>query len=324
MITIGNNVRIEINGVPYISDFDDDEEIANLPIEDGVTIGDNTVIRTKKLHIGYGTTIEENCKIFCAESFDVGDNCFIGHDSKILVPQFKCGDYVELHNHLFCNGECPCIIGSNVWIGQNDILNARALLVIGNGVGIGTYSSVWTHGMHGELLEGCTVYKVAPTEIEDDAWIVGSFNVIATGLRIGKKSIILSGSQVTKNVPANTVWGGNPAVDITAKMKNPPYKEMTLDSKFEMMGQFVEEFYEMCPKFKDKVGFVRVLDEKALSDMRAENIKIAITLSNTVGKPDDITVFDLSTKTYNKTRSAIEIAFIKSLLYEKARFLPCQ
>lgn len=322
MIKIGINVRIEIEGCPpFISEFDGDD-IGNLPIEDNVAIGDNTIIRTKNLHIGYGSVIEENCKILCKDSFDIGDNCFIGHDSKILVPTFKCGDYVELHNHLFCNGECPCIIGYNVWIGQNDILNARAPLTIGNGVGIGTYSSIWTHGMHGELLEGCTIYKVAPTVIEDDVWIVGSFNVIATGLTIGKKTIILSGSQVTKNILANAygaVWGGNPAVDITLKLKNPPYKEITLDEKYEMMKKFAEEFDVMYPEYQGEIQFI---PELTSNEVLESTSKIIITKHSSVNYDLFRTVFDLSTKTYTKQRTPIEIAFIKSLLYERARFLP--
>lgn len=301
-------------------------EAKNIEIEDNVTIGDNTVIRTKNLHIGYGTTIEENCKILCKDNFDVGDNCFIGHDSKILVPVFKCYDYVELHNHLFCNGEKPCKLGYNVWIGQNCVLNARSPLTIGNGVGIGVYSSVWTHVMHGELLEGCTLYKVVPTIIEDDVWIVGSYNVIAGGLTIGKKCVILSGSQVTKNVPSNTIWGGNPAVDITAKMKNPPYKEITLDEKYEMMKKFVEEFYEICPEYKGQIQFIPELTSENISTLLTS--KIVITKRSTVHLwvvfNSLKTVFELSTKTYNKQLTPIEIAFIKSLLYEKARFLPCQ
>jgi len=322
MIKIGQNVRIEIEGyAPYVSDFDDEKEIGYLPLEDNVTIGDNTIIRTKDLHIGYGTVIEENCKIFCKEKFDIGDNCFIGHDTKILVPTFECGDYVELHNHLFCNGEHPCKLGYNIWIGQNCILNARAPLTIGNGVGIGTYSCVWTHGMHGELLEGCTVYKVAPTVIEEDAWIVGSFNVIATGLTIGKRCIILSGSQVTKNVPPETVWGGDPAVDITAKLKNKPYRPITIQEKYEMMGKFVEEFYEIYPQYRGQVAFIPEVDFD--TDV-SKDVHIVIAKNNLASDEPrpDLTVFDLTTKRYNKQLTEIEIAFIKFLLYEKARFLP--
>jgi len=323
MRSIGSNVRIEIEGLPpYISDFDGDT-LDKLIIEDDVTIGDNVTIKTKNLHIGYGSTIESNTKISC-ESFEMGDNSFIGHDSKIIAKHFKCGDYVELHNHLFCNGDSTIEIGSNVWIGQNCILNARAPLKIGNGVGIGTYSCIWTHGMHGELLEGCTLYKVEPTIIEDDVWIVGSFNVIAGGLTIGEKAIILSGSQVTKNIPPRHVWAGIPATDITSKMKQPPYKNVSLDEKYEMMKNWTVEFIMLHPEYRNKITFITELtSENLTSNPQAE---IIVTKHSTVPSwivfNSNKTVFELDTKKYTKKLTQIEIDYIKFLLYEKARFLP--
>lgn len=114
-------------------------------VEDNVIIGDNTMISAKNIYIGFGTRIEENCKIVLSgenSKFSVGDNCFIGNNSRIIVPIFEDGDYVTLHNHLFINGVKPCIIGRNVWVGQNCILNAYDKLTIGDGVGIGTYNCV--------------------------------------------------------------------------------------------------------------------------------------------------------------------------------------
>jgi acetyltransferase-like isoleucine patch superfamily enzyme len=116
-----------------------------------------------------------------------------------------------LHNHLLVNGYKPCNLGHNVWIRQNCILNSTDRLTIGNGVGIGTYSCVWTHGFFGELIGGCTIFKIAPVLIEDDVWLIGSFNVISPGITIGKRSVILTGSVVTKDVPPYACVAGNPA-----------------------------------------------------------------------------------------------------------------
>lgn len=41
-------------------------------------------------------------------------------------------------------------------------------------------------------------------------WIGGN-GVILPGITIGKNSIVASGAVVTKNVPQNTIVGGNPA-----------------------------------------------------------------------------------------------------------------
>jgi acetyltransferase-like isoleucine patch superfamily enzyme len=308
----------------------------DIRIGDNASVGNGTTIIGQKISIGFGTTIEENCRIRKVtgemNELSLGDNCFVGHDSKIAVPVFKTGDYVSLNNHLFANGIKPCIIGHNVWIGQNCILNSRDDLTIGNGVGIGTYSCVWTHGAHGELLEGCTIFKVAPVIIEDDVWIVGSYNVISPGVKLGKKSVILTGSVVTKDVAPCSCVGGNPARDLTDKLK--PYKELTIDEKYAMMRRFMEEFVSSKKglmkikngwrvgegKNKYEIIFLGRVDNKSLPK---DSLRIIFTKKNmTTGKHRSTTIFDLSTKTYTKRRTLAEIAVIKSLLYAKARFIP--
>ena len=46
--------------------------------------------------------------------------------------------------------------------------------------------------------------------IEDDVWI-GTKSILTAGVKIEKGSIIAAGSVVTKDVPAYTIVGGNPA-----------------------------------------------------------------------------------------------------------------
>ena len=49
-----------------------------------------------------------------------------------------------------------------------------------------------------------------PVIIEDDCFI-GMGSIIVMGVRIGKGSIVAAGAVVTKDVPPNSVVGGNPA-----------------------------------------------------------------------------------------------------------------
>ena len=306
-------------------------------LEDNVEIGSNVTLSATEIHVGFGTRIEDNCRIALSgenSAFSVGDNCLIGHDSKIIVPMFTTGDYVTLHNHLFVNGIKPCTIGHNVWVGQNCILNARDTLTIGNGVGIGTYSCVWTHGGHGELLEGCRILKIAPVVIEDDAWIVGSFNVISPGVRVGEKAVILTGSVVTKNVAPRSCVAGNPARDITDKVQ--PYEAVTLERKYEMMKTFIKEHVDTFDRRnvdqlengwritdgndKYEIIFLEKAQDNALDD---KVIRVVFTKENaTVRRYNNVSIFDLSNKIYTKKRTRPEIAVIRSLLYSKARFVP--
>ena len=309
----------------------------NIFIGNDVIIGDNTNICVNNIYIGFHSKIEKNCKIISSggngELF-IGDNSMIGHDSNIVLPVLKIGDYVKLNNHLLANGYNPCIIGSNVWIGQNCILNATEMLTIGNGVGIGAYNSIWTHGSHGELLDGCNLFKKAPVIIEEDAWLLGSYNVVYPGVTIGKRSVIFTGSIITKNVSPNSCVGGNPAKDIN--MKTPMYKELTIAEKYKMMKEFMNEFVDTYyKKYSDKLEngwrikrgnqiyeiiFLQKTDDKSI---KGDYSKIIFTKKNIATKNSNkLTIFDIAAKRYTKRRTEVEIEIMNFLLYSKARFYP--
>lgn len=55
--------------------------------------------------------------------------------------------------------------------------------------------------------------KRLPVYIGDNVFI-GMDSIILKGVTIGNNSIIAAGSVVTKSIPANEIWGGNPAVFI--------------------------------------------------------------------------------------------------------------
>lgn len=50
----------------------------------------------------------------------------------------------------------------------------------------------------------------APIVLEDNVWI-GMNSIVLKGIAIGENSIVAAGSVVTKNLPANGLYGGNPA-----------------------------------------------------------------------------------------------------------------
>lgn len=54
------------------------------------------------------------------------------------------------------------------------------------------------------------VLEAAPILIKRNAWI-GANAVILPGITVGENAVVAGGAVVTKNVPANTVVGGNPA-----------------------------------------------------------------------------------------------------------------
>jgi acetyltransferase-like isoleucine patch superfamily enzyme len=58
---------------------------------------------------------------------------------------------------------------------------------------------------------GAAQISTAPVHIADNVWI-GMNAVILKGVTIGENSVVAAGAIVSKNVPANVIVAGNPAI----------------------------------------------------------------------------------------------------------------
>jgi acetyltransferase-like isoleucine patch superfamily enzyme len=320
-VTVGANVRVTADHIRLGRDvvIGSNVEIraTSFVLGDGVRIGDGVVIDVDDIAIGWGTTIEQHCRIAAmsgrAQYVRIGEQSLLAHDSKLLVPRAAIGDYTTIHNHNLLNGYAPMILGHNNWIGQNCILNSEAPLTIGNHVGIGAYSCVYTHGYFGDLLEGSQVWNVAPVTIEDDAWLLGSYNVVSPGVTIGAKALVLTGSTVTKNVAPNHTVGGSPARDMTERIV--PYVDVPLDDKLARMRKYVEDFEAARPG----VATFHVGSLDAMPDTRP---LIAIAANVDTAPIEGVTIIDLAQRRYIRARTAAEAAFLRFLRSYRARFVP--
>jgi acetyltransferase-like isoleucine patch superfamily enzyme len=52
--------------------------------------------------------------------------------------------------------------------------------------------------------------RTDPVKIKKYAFIGGG-SIILKGVTVGENSIIVAGSVVTRDIPDNEIWGGNPA-----------------------------------------------------------------------------------------------------------------
>jgi acetyltransferase-like isoleucine patch superfamily enzyme len=129
-----------------------------------------------------------------ANFLNLPDGCRIRENAKILKPEnFKCGN--------------------NVWIGEGAILDAQGGLEIGDYSQIGLYVMIWSHTSHFQALASQTaksskeiIYKA--TKIGKNCFIAGH-SVIAPGVTLGNRVVILPNTFVDKDMPDNTVFGTN-------------------------------------------------------------------------------------------------------------------
>lgn len=119
-------------------------------------------------------------------------------DSFLLIPPF------------YTTGGTDIRIGRNVFINQNCTFYDLGGLDIADDVMIGPNVSIITSGHPIEPSERRAFVTAKPIVIERNVWVAADVTIIG-GVAVGENSVVAAGSVVTKDVPPNTLVGGNPA-----------------------------------------------------------------------------------------------------------------
>jgi acetyltransferase-like isoleucine patch superfamily enzyme len=253
-------------------------------------------INAEHVEIGVGVSIGDNVTFSGkhgkrAERVILGDHVKILDNVTFALPSVEIGDYTLISEHCEISGYKECVIGSCSWFGRNSILNSHGGLYIGNGVGVGAYSQLWTHIRFGDTLQGCRFDSVKEMVIEDDVWFVG--RCLVSPIHAGKKSMAMAGSVVTGDMEENHIYAGIPAKDITDKLGN-QYEEPTIEEKYNTLMEEYERFLAESPAMADTIYIAREWEPW-------------MNLTND-------TIFNVSDRTYTKRNTPEEIAFMKHLL----------
>lgn len=230
------------------------------------------------------------------ESITIGHGTRIYRDTYIDVRQLTIGDYVTIHHGGVIHGD-KISIGHNTWIGHMAILDGHGgQLSIGNNVGIGAQSQIWSHMKFGDTLAGCRWHKMGSTTLEDDVWLVG--HCIVTPIHAHRRSMLMVGGVITKDMAENHVYAGSPARDMT-EVFGPQFAATTPEQRLDRFQLLIEEFADEG----NDIGWIRI---RGIND--APQAKE--------------TVFDPTTMTYAPQFSDTETEFMRFLLYDRAKFLP--
>jgi acetyltransferase-like isoleucine patch superfamily enzyme len=119
-------------------------------------------------------------------------------ESFLLIPPFYTAGGDEIR------------VGHNVFVNQNCTFYDLGGLEIADDVMIGPNVSIITagHPLEPSQRRSATVGK--PIVIERNVWIAAGATIIG-GVTVGENSVVAAGSVLTRNVPRNTLVGGNPA-----------------------------------------------------------------------------------------------------------------
>lgn len=250
-----------------------------IDIADNVTIQDNVVLgsKCKKISIGYGS--------------------FIGRDIFIDVEELSIGEYTTIHHGSILSG-INTTIGHNCWFGHYTIIDSLGgNTKIGNNVGVGAHSQLWSHMKFGDVLAGCQWNSSGKLILEDDVWLVG--HSITGPITAKSKSMLMTGGVALKDMDANNIYAGAPAVNVTQKLGS-QFIEKTEE-------EVLEDFFKLLESFSKETG---------------EKVDRLIVVKDFDFSEKNITQFKPFERVYLPVRSDIEYKFIKYCLYDKAKFLP--
>lgn len=122
----------------------------------------------------------------------------------------KVDDSFSLIPPFYTTGGENIRVGRNVFINQNCTMYDLGGIDIADDVMIGPNVSLITsgHPIEPSQRHACVIAK--PIVIERNVWIAAGATIIG-GVTVGENSVIAAGSVVTRDVPSNTLAGGNPA-----------------------------------------------------------------------------------------------------------------
>jgi acetyltransferase-like isoleucine patch superfamily enzyme len=112
------------------------------------------------------------------------------------TPELTIGD------HTFVGHGCGFACASSITVGKH--------VLLAGGVQISDYDGHPVDAERRRAGEPTPPEGIRPVVIGDGAWI-GAGARILKGVTVGDRAIVAAGAVVTKDVPADTVVGGNPA-----------------------------------------------------------------------------------------------------------------
>ncbi len=149
-------------------------------------------------------------------------------------------------------------------IGKYSLITPGVRIMAANKIEIGDACMI-AHGAyisdadwHGIYDRAKPVGRTKPITLKDNVWI-GDSAIVCKGVTIGKNSIIGAGSVVTKDVPDNAIYAGNPAKFI----KNLDEKEFNTRKDFFKDPVQLAHDFDMLDKYSLKdnsfLGWIKSL-----------------------------------------------------------------
>lgn len=257
------------------------------------------IFLSQDVEIGEGVKFGRNVR-FNSDRVRLGDGVAIGDNVRVDAESIEVGDYATVYADCFFPGPGSLKVGHNFWLGRACIVDSMGGTTIGNNVGVGPQSQLWTHMIFGDVLYGCRFHSTRGLEIGNDVWLVG--HCLVSPIRAGDRSLAMLGSLVTKDMEADRCYAGCPAADVTEKV-GPQFSPRPVEERAALLREKIGEFARG-------------------SELEPSQVAAVVTEWEPETSPrPGITVFNVNDRTYAKLGTPLERALMRFLLPD-AKFVP--
>jgi acetyltransferase-like isoleucine patch superfamily enzyme len=277
-----------------------------------VTVGKNVSIIGGKIVIGDETKISDGVSINVKENFFLGPRSVLGKNFKIegrnirIDAELWSGENCAIGGGSCFEAHSSLDVGYWCHFGDYSFINTARPVKIGNEVGLGMRTSLFTHGAYQSVLDGYPVEFGAIT-IGDNCWLPGA--IVNPGVVLGACTVVGVGSVITRSFPGGCLIAGIPSRIIKENVY--PRKHSSAEITI-LMKKFLSDFAEILES-KDAVkvesgpsNFIIELPEALIQYSETqENIKsdkercIILGIDCELRDADDITMFDLTRRRIN-------------------------
>ena len=188
-------------------------DVKELILERNVKIEEGVSFKGRKLVIREGAILRSGTRIDVSEYLEIGRDSIVGEDNIIRGRDIRIGrEFYSNHDAEIGGGGCfertsKLTIGYWFHLGSYSIVNTAMEVKIGNEVGMGRFTNVYTHGAYQPALDGFPV-DFGSITIGSNVWMPGA--TILPNVTIGDNVVIGVGSLVSKDIPSGCLAAGVP------------------------------------------------------------------------------------------------------------------
>lgn len=167
-----------------------------------------------EMNIGNDVIIGKNVKFDVKDFLEIGDRTVIHDNCTITGRSIKLGRECWLSEYaIIGGGNCfnphsKLVAGDWLHMGLRSMINISREVTIGDEVGLGIDTKVYTHGGYLSYLHGFP-YQLAPVKIGSHVWLPQA--IVLPNVIIDDNVVVAAGSLVNKTLLSGYMYGGVPA-----------------------------------------------------------------------------------------------------------------